>query len=381
MKLLIIGGGIYVKGSQFNENGTIIPSIIESIKEKNIDQVGFVTTSNKSADACIKISKKLSKLLKVKINPKTFLKLKSNSKVSYKKAIKEFKPDATIVVTPDHTHYKICKDVILSNSNLLVVKPLSDKAEEVKKLVNLIKNRRKIYQVEFHKRLDEANLTLKKFIFEKKLGDLKYCVIEYSQKKIIPETFFKNWADKSNSFQYLGVHYIDLIYFMTKFKPVRVWAWGQKGYLTKKGINSWDAVQATVEWRSKNRKFFSYIITNWIDPNNSSATSDQKINFVGDKGRFYSDQKNRGIFTVSDQNNFSHLNPYFTNLNLSERYFFDGYGVKNVKNFIRNSKQNENENFNLKTLNSTFYESIISTKVIEAVNKSLKNKSKVIDIK
>ena len=32
---------------------------------------------------------------------------------------------------------------------------------------------------------------LKKFINEKKLGDLKYCVIEYSQ-KIIPEKFLKN---------------------------------------------------------------------------------------------------------------------------------------------------------------------------------------------
>ena len=57
MKLLIIGGGIYVKGSDHNENGTIIPSILESIREKDIDQVGFVTTSNKSANECLKKSK------------------------------------------------------------------------------------------------------------------------------------------------------------------------------------------------------------------------------------------------------------------------------------------------------------------------------------
>ena len=67
MKLLIIGGGIYVRGSDYNENGTIIPSVIESIKDKRIDQVCFVTTSNKSAEECVKKSKKISKLLKVKI--------------------------------------------------------------------------------------------------------------------------------------------------------------------------------------------------------------------------------------------------------------------------------------------------------------------------
>ena len=39
MKLLIIGGGIYVQGSNYNERGTIIPSIIECIKDKLIDQV------------------------------------------------------------------------------------------------------------------------------------------------------------------------------------------------------------------------------------------------------------------------------------------------------------------------------------------------------
>ena len=62
MKLLIIGGGIYVQGSNYNERGTIIPSIIECIKDKLIDQVCFVTTSNKSANSCInKCSKGSSK--------------------------------------------------------------------------------------------------------------------------------------------------------------------------------------------------------------------------------------------------------------------------------------------------------------------------------
>ena len=379
MRLLVIGGGIYVQGSEHNEHGTIIPAIIESIKEKCVDQICFVTTTNKSANSCVKKSKSLCRTLKVKISSKTFISYQSNSKTSYKKAIREFKPDATIVATPDHTHFKICKDVILSNSNLLVVKPLSDKIKEVNKLIKMVKTRKKIYQVEFHKRLDEANLTLKKYIQEKKLGDLKYCVIEYSQKKIIPEKFFKKWSDKTNSFQYLGVHYIDLIYFMTKFKPKRVWAWGQKGYLTRKKINSWDAVQATVEWRGKGKIFFSHIITNWIDPNNSSATSDQKINFVGEKGRFFSDQKNRGIYSVSDGKSFSHINPYFTNLNLSEKYFFDGYGIRNVKNFIKYSKEADRKYY--KVLNATFYDSIISTKVIEAVNQSLQKNGRVINIR
>ena len=181
------------------------------------------------------------------------------------------------------------------------------------------------------------------------------------------------------SFQYLGVHYVDLIYFITHFKPKKVWAWGQKGYLARKKINTFDAVQATIEWKRNDKIFYSYIITNWIDPNNSSATSDQKINFVGEKGRFFSDQKNRGLFTVSDEVNSTQINPYFTNLNFSEKYFFTGYGIRNIINFIKASNF-EDKKFN-KNLNSTFYDSLISTKVIEAVNKSLQNNGKVILVK
>ena len=47
MKILVIGGGIYVKGSEYNENGTIIPSLLESIKYNYIDKVCFVKTSSK----------------------------------------------------------------------------------------------------------------------------------------------------------------------------------------------------------------------------------------------------------------------------------------------------------------------------------------------
>ncbi len=59
MKLLVIGGGIYVKGSEHNEHGTIIPAIIESIKEQYVDQICFVTTTAKSANICVKKSKNL----------------------------------------------------------------------------------------------------------------------------------------------------------------------------------------------------------------------------------------------------------------------------------------------------------------------------------
>ena len=51
-------------------------------------------------------------------------------------------------------------------------------------------------------------------------------------------------------------------------------------------------MQVVIEWERKDGGLFvSTHITNWIDPDETSAMSDQKINVVGTKGRFQADQK------------------------------------------------------------------------------------------
>lgn len=377
MKLLVIGSGMYVKGSKENDHGTIIPGLLEAIKKDLIKEICFVSTQSTSSKDCVHKTINLARKLKIKLKKKSIHYYPGKGLKLYQKALKNNNPDAVIIATPDHTHFEICKDVILKNKNLLVVKPLVPKSIEAKKLINLSKGRRKIYQVEFHKRFDEANLVLKKLINEKRFGALKYCVVEYSQKNIIPKKYFKKWSSKSNSFQYLGIHYVDLILYITGYTPKKVWAWEQSGYLKKNKINSPDCVQANIEWRKGKKKFNSYIITSWIDPNSSSSTSDQKIHFVGDKLKYFSDQKNRGIFLTEEGQGAKHLNPYFTNLFHGDELFFNGYGIKSIVNFFENIKS-ENKNFN--SYNKTFYDSLITTKVIEAVNHSIKFNGKMINI-
>lgn len=369
---------MYVRGSAENDHGTIIPAILEGYKKNLINTVCFVSTKSKSANQCVKKITYLAKKLNIKYKKNTFNFFPGNGKFLYKSALKKYKPDAVIVSTPDHTHYQICKTVILNNKNLLVVKPLVSKNLEAKKLIKFTKGRKKIYQVEFHKRFDEANLVLKKLLIEKKFGSLKYCTVEYSQKNIIPKKYFKNWSSKTNSFQYLGIHYVDLILYLTGFVPKKIWAWEQSGYLKKRKINSPDCIQANIEWVKGREKFNSYIITSWIDPNLSTATSDQKIHFVGDKLKYFSDQKNRGIFLTEENKGVKHLNPYFTNLFYGDKYFFDGYGIKSIMNFFECIRQKKK---NFKELNKTFYDLLVTTKVIEAVNESIKFNGKQINIK
>ena len=90
-----------------------------------------------------------------------------------------------------------------------------------------------VAQVEFHKRLDEANLLLRDSVQSGKLGNLLYATIEYSQKKQIPRDIFRSWSEKSSIFQYLGVHYVDLLQFVTSFPSVKGFSMGTKGLFKK----------------------------------------------------------------------------------------------------------------------------------------------------
>ena len=382
--LIIIGGGMFVSGQTVNDFGTILPSVMQAKKNDIINSITICCKSLKTAKKNFEKFKKLKKLLNIKSNIDILPKSKDDPN-GYLKIIKKKKFDCAIVSVPDHLHYKICKDVLKYKIHCLVVKPMATKIVHAKKLHALSKKNKLIGQVEFHKRLDEANLIIRDKIQHNVIGNLQYINVNYSQRKIIPTKQFKKWTNKSNIFQYLGVHYVDLISFITDSKPISVNAWGIKDFLKKKKINTWDSIHAIIEWRNKNNKFISLHSCNWIDSNKSSAMSDQKISFIGTNGRIDSDQKNRGLQIVDDKNGINDLNPYFSNkfISSSNKNYFSGYGITSVQNFLTDIFKLKNNQINLKILEKirpSFKSSLISVSVTEAINKSLRLKNKKIKI-
>jgi len=104
-----------------------------------------------------------------------------------------------------------------------------------------------------------------------------YFTVDYSQRISIPSATFRSWAHQTNIFQYLGVHYVDLIYFLTGATPKRLMAIGTDGTLKQQGVDTYDSVHVTLEWLSPGgHKFVSILNISWVDANVSSALSDQK---------------------------------------------------------------------------------------------------------
>lgn len=381
LNVLIVGAGMYVSGRGTSGYGTVLPALSELCREGIVDSICVAATSSKSIRDLKNRAGSLSKLTGTSMK---IIGLPSSGKnpLAYKQAMASFKPDCAIAVVPDQRHYKIVSDLLNSAVHTLVVKPLTPTLQQAKKLAQLAERKKVYAAVEFHKRYDEANLKLKDVVSSGKIGELLYINVEYSQRRIIPLKTFRVWINGTNIFQYLGVHYVDIIYFATGASPQRVLAVGQKKLLKKSGIDNYDSIQAVIEWvDSRGSKFISTILTNWVDPNTTSAMSDQKIKVIGTMGRIESDQKNRGVQIVTENSGIEDINPYFTQsypVCGEKTKTYKGYGIESVKQFCRdvlNIKQGLNIPADFNRKRPVFRDALVSTAVVEAVNKSLRKNS------
>jgi predicted dehydrogenase len=156
---------------------------------------------------------------------------------------------------------------------------------------------------------------------------------------------------------------------------------GQKSEIISHGIDAYDAIQCIIDWEMPDGSHFTEtILTSWVDPETSTAASDQKIKFVGSKGRYEADQKERGIRLNNDEHGVEHINPDFCMPYGYEngRIQWRGYGIDSITTFLDDVlklEQNEISLQDLQTKRPSFQESLISTAVIEAAHLSLENDS------
>jgi len=384
LNILVIGTGMYATGRGTKAYGTILPAIIEWKRDNHTTgKVFFVGTDGNNNQNLNTKYKNLSTDTNIDIDISFLPEAGEKDPFAYKKAILEIpRPACAIIVVPDHLHFQVAQDCLNADLPVLIVKPLTPSVKEAKKLIEIARARSLFASVEFHKRYDKSNLMIRDRYQTGQLGELLYCWVEYSQRKSIPSEVFQKWADKTSILQYLGIHYIDIVRFVTSAMPLRVMAVGQKNWLQSKGIDTYDSIQCVIEWQTENGNLFTQtILTNWIDPESSSSMSDQKIKIVGTNGRIESDQKERGIRINIDNEGIEVPNPDFC-----FEYGFEsgnkkwkGYGIDSIKTFLTDIENINAKKVDLKTLEKlrpSFFEASISTAVIESAHKSLVSDNK-----
>ena len=381
LQIIIVGTGSYVCGKKEKEYGTILPAILTYAKKFSCEiQITFACNSEQGKLNAIK---KISKLVKL-IDVENFIKVEyilcqGDPEVFFdsfnKKSIL-----ASIVSIPDEFHFKWISSMLRRDITTLSVKPLTLELADSKNLFNLSQQKRTSLFVEFHKRYDRQLRFARDTFNSGKLGIPLYSYTEYTQRKEIPLKSFSSWCEKTNIFSYLGVHYVDAMLFITRAKPLKISATGQKNFLKQKGLDTFDSIQGSIIWKDKENNLFNQtILCSWIESNLSSAMSKQNFNLIGSLGRIDCEQKSRGLQLLTDDLPTEEVNPDFTKMYRNNNsYDFEGYGIDSIINFIHYVLESPFCINDDRLCNAG--DAVISTAVIEAAQKSLEKSSDWVDI-
>ena len=369
---------MYVTGRHTSGPGSALGSIGELSKTLDIDSITVVSKSESSINDVNRSRDIINKELNIDVSIE-FIALGDDSLNKLQDIISLNTFHCAIVALPDHLHYSFGKLLIENKIHCFFVKPLTPTLEESLDLVSLQRKNKVLGVVDFHKRYDEVNLVIKDIINKGDIGSPLSATVEYSQKIEMPTIVFSDWIENSNVFQYLGVHYVDMIYFLTSYKPEKAMAVGTYGILQEKGINTYDSIHATIVWYNKaymEQKMVTQFSTSWIDPSTSSAMSDQKYTIIGTKGRIESNQKHRGVEVTTESEGIQSINPYFSKYldNTTGGKTYSGYDFKSISQFLTDVNQVikdivfDNELYEFRP---TLEDTLPTSSVIDAVNKSL----------
>jgi len=380
MKILLLGSGVYVNGG-VNNNGVVLPILLKylntELDKNNKIELHLTYSKLKSKQKSIGVINYFNNLLVKNIK---FLKLNFRNNSELKKIASKNEYDACVVVLPDHVHYDILKILIPLQFPILIVKPFVLKFNDALNLIKLNLKFNNFIQIEHHKRFDISNRFAKKMYFNKSFGDIIRIDVQYSQNIDIPLKTFK-WASNSNIFSYLGVHYVDFVYWFTnrEYLPTTLYAKGVKNILVSNGIDTYDTIDVISTWSNGIKDFTFNITCNWIESNNSSAQSQQYLKITGSKSKLDLDQTNRGI-ELTNNYGLKYINPYYYYEEVWDQKQFNitGYANESIQSFfkyidlINNKSSKFNDNYFLNDI-PIIEDGAFTALFIEKVAISLKN--------
>ena len=155
--------------------------------------------------------------------------------------------------------------------------------------------------VEFFNRWSPPFAHAKRSVENGELGDLIAFSAQLNDSIHVP-TKMLSWASKSSPAWFLMSHTADLAFWITGKKPSSVYAQGVKKVLSARELDTFDLIEAFVEYPDGMRGHFSNC---WVLPQGMPIVYELKMRIVGSEAAIDIDTSDQEIHFVS-QNNFTH---------------------------------------------------------------------------
>jgi predicted dehydrogenase len=210
----------------------------------------------------------------------------------YRQMLAEAPVDAVCVATPDFAHFEAVKAAISAGKHVLCEKPFTTSLAEADELLRLSRSRpRQKLQVAFNHRWLSAYYH---GFTQIQCGSIGRPVSGFARKNdtLWVSTEMIDWAARTTPIHFLGSHDIDLMRWYFASEPVEAHAYGAKGVLSGRGIDTYDVVQAQVRFASG---AFATFESAWIYPNTFPTIVDSFVEVIGSTGHLHFDRKRESI--------------------------------------------------------------------------------------
>ena len=139
-------------------------------------------------------------------------------------------PERSVVVVavPDQLHRQVVLDALRANQHVCCVKPLVLKVSDSLEIEREARSRGLFVGVEYHKRFDPRSVMARDRYRNGQFGEFKLGTARLMEKWHYRDSNFQNWftVDATDSFVYIGCHYVDLVHFVTGLLPTAVSVYG-----------------------------------------------------------------------------------------------------------------------------------------------------------
>ncbi len=199
--------------------------------------------------------------------------------------------DVLVVATPDHLHAAPILAALQRGVHVITEKPMCLDLDEARQIIDLARQRDLIVGVDMHKRYDPDHVRLFAEIVPR-LGAPIYARGVLEEPLEVSTTTFA-WAEQSDPFSYVGIHWVDLFMHYLRLRPLALYAVGQKQRLREEfGKDAFDAVEVMVTHTNGLTVIYE---TNWITPADFEGPVNQESALVGARGKVESDSQYRGL--------------------------------------------------------------------------------------
>lgn len=188
--------------------------------------------------------------------------------------------DALVVATPDFAHRAVAVDGAAAGLALMVEKPLATTAEDAEAVRDAVDAAGVSCLVAFENRWNPYFLAAKAAIDRGDLGEVVSVDAVLSNTTYVP-TRMLPWSASSSPAWFLMPHTVDLTMWLTGQRPEVVSAWGRRGELSSRGIDTWDAVHALV---GLDRGGVGNLRSSWILPETLPSIVDFRVEIAGTEG-------------------------------------------------------------------------------------------------